>query len=67
MGLFILPFIDFLITSNSIRVQVILGLNSQVKKKKLGKHCTLNPKCSTFLKKMFSQDISGMKCFIYVD
>lgn len=31
MGLFILPFIDFLITSSNIRVQVILSLNSQVK------------------------------------
>lgn len=31
MGLFILLFIDFLITSSNIRVQVILSLNSQVK------------------------------------
>lgn len=31
MGLFILPLIDFLITSSNIRVQVILSLNSQVK------------------------------------
>lgn len=31
MGLFILPFIDFLITSSNISVQVILSLNSQVK------------------------------------
>lgn len=31
MGLFILSFIDFLFTSNNIRVQVILGWNSQVK------------------------------------
>lgn len=65
MGLFILPFVDFLITANNIRLQVILSWNSQVKEP--WKTLQFESQMFYILKKMSSQDTSGMKCFIYID